>query len=385
MTAVGMASVEKAEGTNAAAAATPAPRHEGLTRLRFVLIGWVVLYHLDLTLRVTDALPWLRPVLGVGYLGVDGFFLLSGFALWLGYGSRPLASFAGVRRFLLRRLAKIWPLHALALMALAAVVGLAQAGGGVVRGPERFQAGDFLLQLFLVNAWETTERHSWNYPSWALSVEWAGYLAFPLALPLFRRSRPVLLSALAAAAVAGLFWLSALTPGIGLNYTLHLGLVRFALEFSLGLALGRLASENRLPRAAVLAVACLAVPLGLGLRSDALTVVGLGAAIVALWQRPGGAGGGRSGRPDLLLRLGEASFGVYLCWVFIEVALVGVLRVVEPGAAGRVLLMAAGFGANLAAGWLAWRLVEVPAHRWILERAEPRRAGLDPARPAVTH
>jgi len=111
-------------------------------------------------------------------------------------------------------------------------------------------------------------------------------------------------------------------------------------------------------------------------------VVGLAAAIVAIWQRPGGAGGGRSGRPDLLLRLGEASFGVYLCWVFIEVALVGVLRVVEPGAAGRVLLMAAGFAANLAAGWLAWRLVEVPAHRWILERAEPR-ARLDPARSAT--
>ena len=125
-------------------------------------------------------------------------------------------------------------------------------------------------------------------------------------------------------------------------------------------------------------VLTLAVPLGLGLRSDALTVIGLAAVIVALWQRPAVDEPGK--RPDLLLRLGEASFGIYLCWVFIEIALVGVLRIVEPGPWGRVLLMLVGLAASLAAGWLAWRLVEVPAHRWILSRAEPRRPGLEPAR-----
>ncbi len=382
MTASGVPTTERAGGHGAGAAAA-ASRHEGLTRLRFVLIGWVVLYHLDLALRVTDALPGLRPVLGVGYLGVDGFFLLSGFALWLGYGSRPPADAAGWRRFLVRRLAKIWPLHALALLALAVVVGLAQAGGGAIRDLERFRATDFLLQLFLVNAWETAEQHSWNYPSWALSVEWAGYLVFPIVIVLLRRLRTAILFPLPAAAIAGLFWLAALIPEVGLNYTLHLGLVRFALEFPLGLALGRLATEGRLPRAAVLA-ATLAVPVGLGLRSDALTVVGLAAVIVALWQRPATLGG-PAARPDLVLRLGEASFGVYLCWVFIEIALIGVLRVAEPGPGGRLLLMAAGFAANLAAGWLAWRFVEVPAHRWILARAEPRRAapGPEPARSAT--
>jgi peptidoglycan/LPS O-acetylase OafA/YrhL len=377
MTANGARSTERARGLKPEAAAA-SPRHESLTRLRFVLIGWVVLYHLDLTLRVTGFLPWLRPVLGVGYLGVDGFFLLSGFALWLGYGARPPRGAAGVRRFLVRRLAKIWPLHALALLALAAVVGLAQMGGATIRDPERFRAGDFVLQLFLVNAWETTARHSWNYPSWALSVEWAGYLAFPAVLLGLLRLPVRFVFAVAAAAVAGLFWLEAREPALGLNHTLHLGLVRFAFEFTLGLCLGRLATEGRLPRSTVLA-ATLALPLGLGLGWDALTAAGLAAVIVALWQRPAA---GASTKPDPLLRLGEASFGVYLCWVFIEAALVGLLRIVEPGAVGRVLLMAGGFAANLAAGWLAWRLVEVPAHRWIMQRAESR-ARMDPARTAA--
>ena len=166
-------------GLGAAGAPSPsevAPRHAGLTRLRFVFIGWVVLYHLDILLRVTEFLPWLRPVLGVGYLGVDGFFLLSGFALWLGYGAKPPAGLAGAGRFLLRRVAKIWPLHAVALLALAALVGSAVALGAEVREPDRFDLRGFLLQLGLVHALEPTSRHAWNSPSWALSAEWAGYL-----------------------------------------------------------------------------------------------------------------------------------------------------------------------------------------------------------------
>jgi peptidoglycan/LPS O-acetylase OafA/YrhL len=59
----------------------------------------------------------------------------------------------------------------------------------------------------------------------------------------------------------------------------------------------------------------------------------------------------------------------YLSWVFVEAAVVGVLRLTGPGPGGRAALMAAGFAATLAAGWCAWRWVEVPAHRWILVRA----------------
>jgi len=340
-------------------------RHAGLTRWRFFLIGWVILYHLNLPLHVADTWTWLRPVLWRGYLGVDGFFLLSGFALWLGYGARPPWGMAGIGRFLWRRFAKIWPLHVAALLALALLVGLATALGITIREPERFGARDFVLQVLLVHGWETTDRFTWNYPSWALSVEWAGYLAFPLVLAALRRLPGGTAALVPLGCLAGLAWLESFGPAGSLNYTLTLGLVRFGLEFVLGLGLGRLALEGRLPRSLAWA-AMLGLPAGLWLQQDALAVLGLAGAMIAIWQRPTAP----AARPDLLLRLGEASFGIYLSWVFVEAAVVGLLRLAQPGPGGRAALMAAGFAATLAAGWCAWRWVEVPAHRWLLRGRE---------------
>jgi peptidoglycan/LPS O-acetylase OafA/YrhL len=74
------------------------------------------------------------------------------------------------------------------------------------------------------------------------------------------------------------------------------------------------------------------------------------------------------------VRLGEARFGVYLCWVFVETGLVGLLRLAQPGLGGRVALLLLGFAANLLAGWCAWRWVEVPAHRQVMRLFTPERA-----------
>ena len=336
-------------------------RLASLTRLRLLFIGWVLIYHLELALNALPGVPLLEPVVLRGYLGVDGFFVLSGFALFLGYHARPPAGLAGWARFVAGRAARIWPLHAMALVALAALVAAVVSLGQQIEEPDRFGLNAFVLQALLLNAWETSELHSWNYPSWALSAIWAGYLAFPLILAGILRLRPAAMAWLAATSLAGLFLLAARDPGAGLNWSLHLGLVRFACGFVLGITLARLFVAGAAPLAAAQA-GLLLLPAGLAIGSDPLVVAGMAALILFCAVR-------ESGRPamarprDLAWRLGEASFGVYLCWVFVEGALVLVLRVAEPSQAERLLLMVGGLGLTLALGWLAWRLVEVPAAR----------------------
>ncbi len=100
-----------------------------LTSARGVAAWWVVLYHL----RGALAAPPLKveAVLAKGYLAVDFFFLLSGFVLALRHGERLRGGgIAVVPDFLRRRVARIWPLHAvllgfaLLLLVLAASVAL---------------------------------------------------------------------------------------------------------------------------------------------------------------------------------------------------------------------------------------------------------------------
>lgn len=345
------------------AAAKP-ERLAALTRLRALLIGWVLVYHLELALRALSGLPAAEAVALKGYLGVDGFFVLSGFALVLGYRHCPPLGVAGWAGFVAKRAARLFPLHLAALVLLAAMVGLAVLAGATVNEPQRFGAFEFVMQALLLHAWETTQIHAWNYPSWALSAIWAGTLAFPLLLPALLGRGALACWGLAAVALVGLGWLGALPDGAQLNRTLHLGLLRFAFDFALGLALARLVTLRAVDALGATTLAALLLPLGVALGWDVLVVAGLAALVARLGMEAPGQGVAR----DLAWRLGEASFGVYLAWVFVEAALVLLLRIADPGGAGRGVLMGLGLVASFALGWAAWRWVEVPAGRWLAAR-----------------
>lgn len=334
-------------------------RLAALTRLRAALIFWVLVYHLELALRGLAGLPVAEAAALKGYLGVDGFFVLSGFALVLGYRHRPPLGLAGYAGFVRRRAERLFPLHLAALALLVLLVGVAMAAGLRVNEPQRFGAWELLMQAPLLHAWETTSQHAWNYPSWALSAIWAGTLVFPLLLPALLARGAVACWGIVALALAGLAWLGVLPDGAQLNRTLHLGLARFALDFALGLALARLVTLRAVDGAAASLMAVLLVPAGVAADLDVVVVAGL-AALVA---RLGMEAPGRAPPRDLAWRLGEASFGIYLAWVFVEAALVVVLRIAEPGQGARLALMAGGLAASGALGWLAWRCVELPAAR----------------------
>jgi peptidoglycan/LPS O-acetylase OafA/YrhL len=345
------------------AAAGKPERLAALTRLRFALIAWVLIYHLELALHALDPFPLVEHVVMRGYLGVDGFFILSGFALFLGYRHRPPLGIEGWRRFVRARAERIFPLHLVMLLALAVVIGAAALAGFGFNEPRRFGAWEFVTQALLIHAWETTEVHAWNYPSWALSAIWAGYLVFPLVLTFAVDMRQLGAAMVVLLTLAGLAVLGQ-SGGSGLNWTLHLGLLRFGLEFLLGIALARLVTLRAVDGGMCLWLGIALVPLGLLLALDVLVVAGLGALVARLGMEVPGKGPPQ----DIAWRLGEASFGIYLSFVFVEVVLVAVQRFGDPGIASRLGLMAGGFIASLVIGWLAWRLIEVPAARLLARR-----------------
>ena len=96
-----------------------------LTGLRALLAWWVVVYHM--TIPELAPLPpdgWLEPLRAHGYLAVDGFFVLSGFILSYVYRDAFAAGVPGIYpRFLLARLARLYPVHLAMTLVVLAMLG----------------------------------------------------------------------------------------------------------------------------------------------------------------------------------------------------------------------------------------------------------------------
>ncbi|WP_162241804.1 acyltransferase [Pseudorhodoferax sp. Leaf267] len=209
-----------------------------LTSIRGIAALAVVLLHINDTFR-HEHLVFLRAFEN-GWLGVDLFFVLSGFIMAHVYTRTPVRGRAGAFTiaFLQARLARIYPLHLATLLAALALV-LWLPGFGP-RYPTYFGAGSFVLNLLLVQNWGFIGS-SWNMVSWSISAEWFMYLLFPLML----LARQALWPASERRAAALVFVLIACT--LGLHHAVILargwsdyggmsasGMVRVFFEFVLG-------------------------------------------------------------------------------------------------------------------------------------------------------
>jgi peptidoglycan/LPS O-acetylase OafA/YrhL len=123
-------------------------------------------------------------VAGLGFFGVDLFFVLSGFLIsGLLFDELDRTGRIAAGRFWLRRGFKIWP-------AYFAGYGLFTVAVALQMTPER--AADYLAGLWSVLVFAqnyTTAYQAWP-ASWSLAVEEHFYLALPLALALTCRLRP---------------------------------------------------------------------------------------------------------------------------------------------------------------------------------------------------
>jgi len=150
-----------------------------LTGIRGILALWVAIYHFwPDVLALFPACDLLSPIIAKGHFAVPAFFILSGVVLAHNYwhlGRSPASS--GITRFLFKRLARIYPVHFVSLMAVLAMVLVSRSRGWSIDS-SGYTPRDFLLNLFLIHTWVPHFSLNWNYPSWSISSEWFAYLLF---------------------------------------------------------------------------------------------------------------------------------------------------------------------------------------------------------------
>lgn len=147
---------------------------------------WVAAYHFRIMGHITET-RFVRS----GPIAVDFFFVLSGFVIWHGFGSKLVDGVSRLQ-FLIRRFGRLYPLH---IVTLGVVVALEVARYLVslrygYSGPAPFTGDhDWRLipaNIFLVHGLGIIPRFSWNVPSWSISVEFALCFCF-VAISLLRR------------------------------------------------------------------------------------------------------------------------------------------------------------------------------------------------------
>jgi len=201
-------------------------------------------------------MPWVVDVdsttqlFAMGRFGVDLFFILSGFVLTHVYVTAREEGRFQFGRFLIARIARIYPLH-LAMLAFLGVVAISATRLGVPFEPDRFPLADLPAHLLMVHAWGFAPNLGWNGPSWSISAEWFAYLAFPayLMIAVALKRRPWALVTIAVVLFFLLDQVHLRLFGETLPMaTERFGVIRIIPEFLIGVALYRLGQAWQLPK-----------------------------------------------------------------------------------------------------------------------------------------
>ncbi|MEU8773231.1 acyltransferase [Streptomyces sp. NPDC048606] len=358
-----------------------------LTGLRWTAALMVFLYHVHIVEyfggRANDLVTF---AFGMGSTGVSFFFVLSGFVLAWSTPSSPAGR--GIVRFWRRRLARIYPLHLVTVVAALALVYFLGAG-------ERPTPGSLGANLGLIQSWfpQVPYFQGLNPVSWSLAVEAFFYAAFPLMIgPLRRLGRhaPVVVAGaclVVIVAIPTVWELTGVADGqVWANY--FFPLYRLP-EFVLGIALAELVRAGRwrgpgltVSLALTMAGYFLGYQADYAFRTVACTIVGFSTLIAAAAQADL-RGEPSPWRGRISVRLGEVSFAFYMVHIL-------VIRAGEslfgghpklPMWDGGLWVLAAAFSVSLALAWALHTWVELPGRRLLLRSW---RRGPATSRPGTT-
>lgn len=290
----------------------------------------------------------------IGAAGVDVFFVISGFIMWMISASND----APPHRFMANRLRRIVPLYWTATIALASLAALAPTHLPSVK-PSLDHA---LLSLFFIPH-DNADGRIWPLvvPGWTLNYEMFFYAIFALVLLFSPRRRLILLSTVMVALVLiGKVW--AFRSPIAATWT-----GQISLEFLAGAWLGWAWRAKLLPgRAAGVGLAAAGLAgfladwaLRLNGENYRLVTWGVPALLLVAGLVSVDADGGLP-RFSLLKRLGDASYSIYLLPSLLIGVFMYVMRPLPPAVSVVLCVLTVA-----ALGILSHRLLERPIDRML--------------------
>jgi peptidoglycan/LPS O-acetylase OafA/YrhL len=309
-----------------------------------------------------------------GYLGVDLFFLLSGFIIAHVYlfDLVPLRAHA-LRVFLWHRFVRLFPAHAVVLVALVGLIIAVRSAGIELNDPRGWNYRDLPWHFLMMHAWGTVDVAGWNAPSWSISAEWFAYLLFPviaavtLSLPRYAAFVLALAPLLSTALIFHLNdW------GVGSAWIGAPALLRVSSEFSCGVLIYRSVRvdiANVSPGLSDMSAfgALAAIVIAALVRADDFVLIALLAVLIA-----GVSGQGPFVRAVFGCRpvvwLGEISYSIYLVHFPVLLILrhgadhIARLRMLESEIS-RLLLFMTSVAVVIGVASLSYYLVEYPARR----------------------
>ena len=346
-------------------------RLDALTGLRFWFAFLVVLHH---SLQHWFG-PRIYPIADFGYIGVDFFFVLSGFVLTWSW--RPELT---ARRFWWNRVARIWPLH-LATLVLAVVFVADQISRPGFLGT--------VANLLLVQAW-VPDQHiyfGYNAVAWSLSCEVFFYLSFPLLVRrinrLALRGQSLLVAGVVAALLVypGLFSLTiAPRDASGWEWTTYVVPLWRLGEFVVGIVAALALRQGWRPPVRGWQALTVAGVLAAGLLTDGLArghlpnrplveIAGMlvVAGVIVAVADDEIRGCRRVLASRAMVALGAASYALYLCHALLYGWFVAHWS--DPGSGIlRVMGWSSYVFAAVALAFLLHYAVEVPCERWLRHR-----------------
>lgn len=345
-----------------------------LTVLRGIASLWVGLHHAIISFKHmnTHSLKILSVIAYKGWLGVDLFFILSGFILAYAYQNKVLTfNWQHLWDFFVNRLIRILPVHFFVMLTFGGIVAFLIKVKIFKDVSEQFTLNNFLEQFFLLHGIGLFFPQGWNVPTWSISSELLAYSLFPLFFLVAVRINSIwkeissLIFIFVGTVILGWF----LNNGTKFMLDYHLTSVRVLSEFLMGILLYRLYIRVKkhslflLP--AILALCCLILQPFFITNSfyDFLYLIYFLVIIFCLALVP------RVHKIPFFCYLGEISYSFYLIHSITIIGLNQLLIKASITTIHPLIILALFFALSLSAATILYEYVEVPAkkilsHQW---------------------